>query len=228
VSNVKAMMITCRYIDTMAASSSSRDASHGGKSSGFSGGASLTHYAAAGHMRAAPPRSPTTVTDVAFERPAAFKGVYRPSDRTNPDIALHPIRHSKNLTSDLEWMYAHSKLDSDSHGVARIWAKLDPTASKGLTFEEWEHAIGQRNEHKVGKHVLRRLFEEMDVNHDGRVSMQELVDGKCFSMLDRLPHVDLACKEALKAALLHSMRPQGGHGKHARLGREAGRWMLSC
>jgi len=75
--------------------------------------------------------------------------------------------------------------------------------------------------------VLRRLFEEMDVNHDGRVTMQELVDGKCFSMLDRLPNVDLACKEALKAALLHAMRPQGGHAKHARLDREACRWMLS-
>ena len=91
---------------------------------------------AAGRSKATSVTVVSFVTDVAFERPAAFKGVYRPSDRTNLDTELHPIRHSKNLTSDLEWMYAHSKFDSDSHGVARIWVKLDPTASKDLTFEE--------------------------------------------------------------------------------------------
>lgn len=174
------------------------------------------------------PRSPVSSTDTPFERPAAFRGVYRPSDCDDPDAALRPICHKKNLDTDLEWMHAHNKLDSNAHGIARIWAKLDPTASKGLTFEEWERAIGHRKKHKVGRHVLRQLFEEMDVNHDGRVSLQELVDGQCFSTLERLPNVDLACKEALKAALLHAMRPQGGHDKHARLGREAGRWMLSC
>ena len=33
-------------------------------------------------------------------------------------------------------------------------------------------------------------------------------------------------KEAMKEHLMHAMRPQGGHGKHERLAREAGRWKI--
>ena len=66
----------------------------------------------------------------------------------------------------------------------------------------------------------------MDINHDGRVSLQEFVDGQVFSALERLPNVDRKAKEAMKEHLLHAMRPQGGHGKHERLAREAGRWKV--
>ena len=65
---------------------------------------------------------------------------------------------------------------------------------------------------------------DMDTNKDGRVSLQEFVDGQVFSELEKLPDVDRKAKEAMKAHLLHAMRPQGGHGKHERLAREAGRW----
>ena len=123
-------------------------------------------------------------------------------------------------------MIAHGKLDNSAHDQARIWAKLDPKASKGLTFEEWENAIGKHAEKKIGKHVLRHLFQEMDINNDGKVSLKEFVDGQVFSFLDSLPNVDIKSKEAIKAHLLYAMRPQGGHDRHERLGREAGRWKV--
>jgi len=175
------------------------------------------------------PRSPTSSTDFAeeFVRPAALRGVYRPSERGMPDeSSKRPICHKKDLSHDLEWMVAHARLDDQAHEECRVWAKLDPAASKGLTFEEWEHAIGKRTEHAVGREVLRQLFDAMDINHDGRVSLQEFVDGQVFSALERLPNVDRKAKEAMKEHLLHAMRPQGGHGKHERLAREAGRWKV--
>ena len=176
------------------------------------------------------PPSPVS-SEVVFQRPQAFKGTYRPSDRYERDhqhnAGAAGICHKKNIAPDLEWMYAHRKLDSEAHGKARVWSKLDPTASKGLSFEEWERAIGHDKERRVGKHVLRRLFDEMDINGDGKVSLQECVDGQCFSFIDHLDNVDYKCKESLKAALLRAMRPQGGHEKHERLGREAARWVLA-
>lgn len=177
------------------------------------------------------PPSPVS-SEVVFERPQAFKGTYRQSDRCERDpqqltTGAAGICHKKDIAPDLEWMYAHRKLDSEAHGKARVWSKLDPTASKGLRFEEWERAIGHDKERKVGKHVLRRLFDEMDINGDGKVSLQECVDGQCFSFIDHLHSVDHKCKESLKAALLRAMRPQGGHEKHERLGREAARWVLA-
>ena len=136
------------------------------------------------------------------------------------------ICKKKDLTSDLEWIHAHGQFSPDAHGKARIWAKLEPTAARGLTFEEWEHAIGQHMERKVGRSILHRIFDEMDVNHDGKVSMQEIIDSQGFSFLHHLPNIDRSGREALREALLRAMRPQGGHSKHDRLGREAGRWLL--
>ena len=175
------------------------------------------------------PRSPTSSTHASedFVRPAALKGVYRPSGRGIPDDEhQHSICHKKDLSHDLEWMVAHCKLDDQAHEGCRVWAKLDPAASRGLSFAEWERAIGKRSEHAVGREVLKRLFDAMDINHDGRVSLQEFVDGQVFSALEKLPNVDRKAKEAMKAHLLHAMRPQGGHGKHERLAREAGRWKV--
>ena len=173
------------------------------------------------------PRSPTSSTDVASElvRPAALRGVYRQSEHlVYGNDQRRSICHKKDLSQDLEWMVAHCKLDDQAHEHCRVWAKLDPTASKGLTFEEWERAVGKRDEQAVGRGCLKRLFDAMDTNKDGRVSLQEFVDGQVFSELEKLPDVDRKAKEAMKAHLLHAMRPQGGHGKHERLGCEAGRW----
>jgi hypothetical protein len=44
----------------------------------------------------------------------------------------------KDLTQDLEWMVATCKLDDQAHDKCRVWAKLDPTASKGIKIEEWD------------------------------------------------------------------------------------------
>ena len=172
------------------------------------------------------PRSPTSSTDVAPElvRPAALRGVYRQSEHLIYNDHRRSISHKKDLSQDIEWMVAHCKLDDQAHAHCRVWSKLDQKASKGLTFEEWESAIGKREEQAVGRGCLKRLFDAMDTNKDGRVSLQEFVDGQVFSELEKLPDVDRKAKEAMKAHLLHAMRPQGGHGKHARLAREAGRW----
>ena len=171
------------------------------------------------------PRSPTSSTYVASElvRPAALRGVYRQSEHLVND-QRRSICHKKDLSQDIEWMVAHCKLDDQAHAHCRVWSKLDQKASKGLTFEEWESAIGKREEQAVGRGCLKRLFDAMDTNKDGRVSLQEFVDGQVFSELEKLPDVDRKAKEAMKAHLLHAMRPQGGHGKHERLAREAGRW----
>jgi hypothetical protein len=79
------------------------------------------------------------MTDVASEflRPAALQGVYRPSDRgIQGDDLRRSISHKKDLSQDLERMVAHCKLDGQVHDKCRVWAKLHPTASKGLKFEE--------------------------------------------------------------------------------------------
>ena len=67
------------------------------------------------------PPSPVS-SEVVFQRPQAFKGTYRPSDRYERDhqhnAGAAGICHKKNIAPDLEWMYAHRKLDSEAHGKA--------------------------------------------------------------------------------------------------------------
>jgi len=66
---------------------------------------------------------------------------------------------------------------------ASAFARADVDDSKGLTFSEWQRAF---TDEVIDDEVLRRLFDEFDINGDGEVSLEEFRSG-----LDRpAPHVE--------------------------------------
>jgi hypothetical protein len=55
----------------------------------------------------------------------------------------------------------------------------------------------------------------MDINKDGRVSLLEFVNARCFQAGETAWRgSDRKAKEAMKVDLLHAMRPQSGHENH--------------
>ncbi len=67
----------------------------------------------------------------------------------------------------------------------------------------------------MGRGSLKHLFDAMDINKDGRVSLLEFVNARCFQAGETAWRgSDRKAKEAMKVDLLHAMRPQSGHENH--------------
>ena len=79
-----------------------------------------------------------------FVRPIAYKGTYRPSERTDGALSVNEFvsenqkcAHAICKSSDLEWIHAHGQFSLDAHGKARKWSKLEPKAARGLLCCRW-------------------------------------------------------------------------------------------
>jgi len=105
---------------------------------------------------------------------------------------LHARRDTDPACQPSELLQAsHPNDRSGAEGVRRLrqylaqdvkglFARADADRSGDLSFEEWEHALGDQ----IDSAALKALFEEMDSNKDGKVSWQEFKDG-----LDSMPTV---------------------------------------
>ena len=85
----------------------------------------------------------------------------------------------KDLTQDLEWMVATCKLDDQAHDKCRVWAKLDPTASKGIKIEEWDLDVYYRD-----VNTLRTESKIVELAQAGK-SVEALVQTVISKSLDK-------------------------------------------